>query len=84
MYSFIFVGTTKEVEMLETKCEPSESVKNADNVVLNELNIEPVVKKIKPSDSVPMDKKKGKSKQSKNNSNQGMKQSSLNSFFKTK
>lgn len=39
---------------------------------------------MKPNESVPMDKKKGKNKQSKNNSNQGMKQSSLTSFFKTK
>lgn len=70
--------------MLETKCEPSESVRNVDNVVLNELNIKPVVKKMKPSEPVPIDKKKGKNKQSKNNSSQGMKQSSLTSFFKTK
>lgn len=79
-----FVCTIKEVEILETKCEPSEPVENIDNVVLNELNIESVVKKMKPSEPIPMDKKKIKNKQSKNSSSQGMKQSSLTSFFKIK
>lgn len=70
---------------METECEPvSESVENLEP---KQLNIEPVLKKMKscqPDSTVQADKKKGKAKPSKNTSSQGMKQSSLTSFFKTK
>lgn len=70
---------------METECEPlSESVENLEP---EQLNSEPVFKKMKtcqPDTAVQTDKKKGKTKASKNISSQGMKQSSLTSFFKTK
>lgn len=70
---------------METECEPlSESVENLEP---KQLNTEPVLKKMKtclPDTAVQADKKKGKTKASKNISTQGMKQSSLTSFFKTK
>ncbi|XP_026808725.1 DNA polymerase delta subunit 3-like [Rhopalosiphum maidis] len=80
-----FVHTTKEVKIVETECESlSESTENDNIPEPKELNIEPVVKKIKICESDSADKKKNKNKKSKNSSNQGMKQSSLTSFFKTK
>lgn len=70
---------------METECESfSESNGNENTPESRELNIEPIVKKIKVSESDSADKKKNKNKKSKNSSNQGMKQSSLTSFFKTK
>lgn len=70
---------------METECELLKSVDNGENSVTNELNVEPATKKIKPCESdtaVQVDKKKSKTKQSKNTSTPGMKQSSLTSFFK--
>lgn len=85
MFPIYHTGTTKEVKFVETECEPiSESVENLEP---KQLNTEPVLKKMKtsqPDTAVQADKKKGKTKASKNISNQGMKQSSLTSFFKTK
>lgn len=84
---FLFLGTTKEVKIVETKCEPTESVENIDNSECKELNVEPITKKIKscaPDTAVQVDKKNNKQKQTKNktaSSSQGMKQSSLTSFF---
>ncbi|VVC27706.1 DNA polymerase subunit Cdc27 [Cinara cedri] len=83
-----FVCTTKEVKLVEIECEPSESVGNVENLVANELDTEPINKKPKPCESdinIQKEKNKVKNKPSKNNkSTQGMKQSSLTSFFKTK
>ncbi|XP_060863805.1 DNA polymerase delta subunit 3-like [Metopolophium dirhodum] len=80
-----FVHTTKEVKIVETECVSLlESIGNDNNSESKELNIEPVIKKIKISESDSADKKKNKNKKSKNSSSQGMKQSSLTSFFKTK
>ncbi|XP_001947535.2 DNA polymerase delta subunit 3 [Acyrthosiphon pisum] len=80
-----FVHTTKEVKIVETECVPLlESIGNDNNSESKELNVEPVIKKIKISESDSADKKKNKNKKSKNSSSQGMKQSSLTSFFKTK
>lgn len=85
MFPINLTGTTKEVQIVETECEPpSESVENVEPP--KELNTEPILKKVKSSPPVQVDKKKGKIKPSKNSSNSqgGMKQSSLTSFFKTK
>uniref|UniRef100_A0A2H8TVG5 DNA polymerase delta subunit 3 n=1 Tax=Melanaphis sacchari TaxID=742174 RepID=A0A2H8TVG5_9HEMI len=80
-----FVHTTKEVKIVETECESlSESIGNDNIPEPKELNIEPVVKKMKVSESDSADKNKNKNKKSKSSSSQGMKQSSLTSFFKTK
>lgn len=85
MNLFFFVDTTKEVKIVETECESFlESNENDNTPEPRKLNIEPVVKKIKVSESDSADKKKNTNKKSKNSSNQGMKQSSLTSFFKTK
>jgi len=80
-----FVCTTKEVKIVETICEPAESVENIKTSEPKEMIIEPVNKKIKSCASdtaVQIDKKK--TKKSKSSSTQGMKQSSLTSFFKAK
>lgn len=70
---------------METECESFLESNGNDNIPEpRELNIEPVVKKMKVSESDSADKKKNKNKKSINSSNQGMKQSSLTSFFKTK
>lgn len=79
---FIFVGTTKEVQIVETECEPLELVENTENSLPYTSSTDPASKKVKPKE--PVEKKKSKNKQSKNNSSHGMKQSSLTSFFKTK
>jgi len=54
---------------------------------LKKIDTEPVNKKIKSIESdsaIKVDKKNNKKKPSKNSSSQGMKQSSLTSFFKAK
>ncbi|XP_015375746.1 PREDICTED: uncharacterized protein LOC107170197 [Diuraphis noxia] len=80
-----FVHTTKEVKIVETECESLLESTGNDNISESkELNIEPVIKKIKISETDSADKKKNKNKKSKSSSSQGMKQSSLTSFFKTK
>lgn len=70
---------------METESElPESSLVNVEN---SEPKEEPIKKKLKLCGSdapVQADKKKGKNKQSKNTSSQGLKQSSLTSFFKTK
>lgn len=80
-----YVGTTKEVNMVETVNEsPSETDSTVEDSKLKEINSEPVKKKMKlgESDTVAqVDKKKSKTKQPKSSSNPGMKQSSLSSFF---
>lgn len=80
-----FPGTTKEVNIVETVCKsPSETDAIVEDSKPIELNCEPVKKKMKPSESdtvAHVDKKKNKTKQAKSSSNQGMKQSSLSSFF---
>lgn len=68
--------------MVETVCEsPSETDAIIEDSKLKELNNEPAKKKMKLDESGHVDKKKNKTKQPKSSSNQGMKQSSLNSFF---
>lgn len=70
---------------METVCEPTESLENIKTSEPKEMIIEPLNKKIKSRASntaVQIDKKK--TKKSKNSSTQGMKQSSLTSFFKAK
>jgi len=79
-----FIGTTKEVQIVETKCEPSESIGNSVPKELSDETSNKQVKSSKPDTQVQVGKKKSQTKQSKNNSSQGMKQSSLTSFFKTK
>ncbi|KAL4098942.1 hypothetical protein QTP88_023449 [Uroleucon formosanum] len=80
-----FVHTTKEVKVVETECiSLLESIGNDNISEYKELNIEPVIKKIKILESDSTDKKKNKNKKCKSSSSQGMKQSSLTSFFKTK
>lgn len=70
---------------METECvSPLEPIGNDNNSESKELNNKPVIKKIKISESDSADQKKSKNKKSKNSSSQGMKQSSLTSFFKTK
>lgn len=82
---FFFVDTTKEVKVVETECiSLLESIGNDNISEYKELNIEPVIKKIKILESDSTDKKKNKNKKCKSSSSQGMKQSSLTSFFKTK
>jgi len=81
----VFVDTTKEVKIVETECESLLESTGNDNISESKaLNIEPVIKKIKISETDSSDKKKNKTKKSKSSSSQGMKQSSLTSFFKTK
>lgn len=70
---------------METECESLlETVENDNTTESKKLNIGPVIKKNKIGEPDSADKKKNKNKKSKNNSSQGMKQSSLTSFFKTK
>lgn len=72
------------------ECKQSESDENVENPVAKVLDIQPSNKKPKSCESDTVvrkenEKKKLKNKLSKNNnSTQGMKQSSLTSFFKTK
>lgn len=69
---------------METECEPLENVNDSKS---KKIDTEPVNKKIKSIESDPaviVDKKNNKKKPSKNGSSQGMKQSSLTSFFKAK
>jgi len=73
--------------MIETECEPTESIENVKIVEPKETVIEQDNKKIKSDASntaVEVDTKKTNSKKSKNSSNQNMKQSSLTNFFKVK
>ncbi|XP_025404852.1 DNA polymerase delta subunit 3-like [Sipha flava] len=77
-----FICTTKEVNIVETVCEPSSKTDViVEDAKLKEFNSEPSKKKMKLDESGHIDKKKNKTKQPKLSSNQGMKQSSLNSFF---
>lgn len=80
---------------METECVPPseyqnqivENVENVENSISKEINVEPANKKLKldTAEVQLVDKKKNKiTKQSKNSSSQGMKQLSLNNFFKTK
>lgn len=69
--------------MIETDSELPESVGHVENSKSKEINVEPIIEKLKSHGSNSagqIDKRKGKNKQTKN-TNQGMKQSSLTNFF---